>query len=85
MIYAVPRDIAMVPSTAFAITLAASYFLQIDSRQIKVLLLQDEMCSAVYAWEHVCQQPNGDITLDIIPHPSTGGGWTLDGSSSGAP
>jgi selenocysteine lyase/cysteine desulfurase len=66
----------MVPSTAFAITLAATNVLQNDSRQGKVLLLQDEMCSAVYAWERVCQQSHGNITLDIIPYPTADGGWT---------
>jgi selenocysteine lyase/cysteine desulfurase len=76
VINAVPRDIAIVPSTAFAITLAATNFLQNNSRQGKVLLLQDEMCSAVYAWEHVCQRSNGNVTLDIIPYPSSDGGWT---------
>jgi selenocysteine lyase/cysteine desulfurase len=75
LIQADPKDIAMMPSTAFAITLAATNVLRNNRREGKVFLLQDQMCSAVYAWENICEQSHG-ITLDIIPYPSTDGGWT---------
>ena len=60
------------PSTAFAITLAANNIIRNSTRQQeKVLLLQDQMCSAVYPWEQ-----NGAFALDILQYPTTQGGWT---------
>ena len=78
LIRADPSRIAMMPSTAFAITLAANNMFQntVFDRQGRILLLQDQMCSAVYPWEHVCQKSGGNISLDILPYPTTEGGWT---------
>lgn len=69
--------IAIMPSTAFAITLAANNVLRTTKqRRGKVLVLQDEMCSEVYAWQDVCERSNGRICLDIVPYPTNDGGWT---------
>lgn len=69
--------IAIMPSTAFAITLAANNVTR-NRNGGKVLLLQDQMCSAVYPWEQ--RQDVGDgtttLSLEILPYPTTSGGWT---------
>lgn len=68
-----PQRIAIMPSTAFAITLAENNIIRNSTAQKgKVLLLQDQMCSAVYPWE----QQDGAFVLDILPYPTTDGGWT---------
>jgi len=75
LIGAEPDRIAIMPSTAFAITLAANNIFRIattSGRQGKILLLQDQMCSAVYPWE----QDQPCFALDILPYPTTDGGWT---------
>jgi selenocysteine lyase/cysteine desulfurase len=66
------QRIAIMPSTAFAITLAANNIIRNSTKQQeKVLLLQDQMCSAVYPWEQ-----NGAFALSILQYPTTQGGWT---------
>ena len=70
-------DIAIMPSTAFAITLAAvdiQRTLIAGGKRGKILLLEDQMNSAVYAWQQVCADCE-DIHLDIVPYP-TCSGWT---------
>lgn len=66
-------DIAIHPSTAFAITMAAQniYRQQVCSSECKgrVLVLQDQMNSAVYPWQDICHLSNGQITLDIVQYP----------------
>jgi selenocysteine lyase/cysteine desulfurase len=77
-------DIAIMPSTAFAITLAARNIQRTvrlaSSKRTsgKILLLQDQYNSAVYPWQQIAEESNGAITLEIVPHitPSQEGGWT---------
>lgn len=90
-----PKDISLMPSTGFAITLAAknieSQLLLILANQQqqplsssssvesgKILLLQDQMCSAVYPWQDVCDRSNGKFALDIVPYPNPESSWTSD-------
>jgi len=40
----------------------------------KVLLLQDEMSSEVYAWQEITQEL--EIEFIIVPHPTSSQGWT---------
>jgi selenocysteine lyase/cysteine desulfurase len=72
-------DIAIMPSTAFAISLAARNIQKClpKNKKGRILIIQDQMCSAIYPWQELCEESNGDIELDIVPHPTTmGGGWT---------
>lgn len=79
--------IAIMPSTAFALTLAAHNLeAQLASRNRnnnnnnsggQILVLQDQMCSAVYPWQDVCDRSGGRLTLEIVPYPdSTTTTWT---------
>lgn len=70
------KDIAMMPSTAFAITLAATNLLSLSQQEGRVLVLQDQMCSAVYPWQYVCEESNGRWKLEIVPYPQAGQTWT---------
>ena len=77
MIDAKKSDIAVMPSTAFAVTLAAKNIQRtITKKTGRILILQDQMCSAIYPWQELCSESNGNITLEIIPHPTSDGGWT---------
>jgi selenocysteine lyase/cysteine desulfurase len=70
-------QIATMPSTAFAITLAARNIQRtLLKKKGRVLILQDQMCSAIYPWQEICEESDGDIELDVVPHPQTEGGWT---------
>jgi kynureninase len=83
-----PEEIAIVPSTAFAITMAAKNIQRLymeqqqkdrsyDGVRNKILLLQDQMCSAVYPWQHISDQTRAcgnPLSLQIVPQCS--GGWT---------
>lgn len=63
-------SIAIMPSTAFAVTLAAKNLEpQLLATGGKVLVLQDQMCSAVYPWQDVCDRSKGRLTLDVVPYP----------------
>jgi selenocysteine lyase/cysteine desulfurase len=65
--------IAITPSTAFSITLAAhnlSRQWEASSFVGKVLVLQDQMCSAVYPWQEICDSSNGRISLEVVPYPN---------------
>jgi selenocysteine lyase/cysteine desulfurase len=67
--------VATMPSTAFAITLAAENIKRTAIRPRKILVLQDQMCSAVYGFQNICDTTEG-FTLEIVPYPSSDGGWT---------
>ena len=79
--------IAMFPSTAFAITLAARNIARQQRDCVgRILLLQDQFDSAVYPWQQVCDESGGKLTLEIVGHPDEGdlddcgndvSGWTL--------
>ena len=78
--------IAIMPSTAFAITLAAQnldHQLQLSSHSSsngkekhKILVLQDQFCSAVYPWQQICGRSNGNTKLEIVPYPEEEETWT---------
>jgi selenocysteine lyase/cysteine desulfurase len=87
IIHASPKDIAIVPSTGFAMSLVAhNLFRNVSYRasrrskndgndppnKLKVLILQDEMASEVYAWQEFRDQ----IEFVIVPHPQSDSGWT---------
>lgn len=81
LIEAEATDIAIMPCTAFAITLAARNIQRtiLQSRGTgKILLLQDQFNSAVYPWQQICEESKGSVSLEIVPHPTVGqeGGWT---------
>ena len=67
--------IAIMPSTAFAITLAAEN-LKHTAKPGKILLLQDQYPSAVYPWQEVCQTSHGKFSLEVIPYPEKEETWT---------
>jgi selenocysteine lyase/cysteine desulfurase len=67
-------NIAIHPSTAFAVTMAAENILREHSqstttRKYKILLLQDEFYSAVYPWQNIVHRSNGQLQLEIVPYP----------------
>mmetsp|Transcript_706 Transcript_706/g.1685 ORF Transcript_706/g.1685 Transcript_706/m.1685 type:complete len:372 (+) Transcript_706:422-1537(+) len=75
------RRIAIFPSTAFAITLAARNIIDQRNKQSqdnlvgdggRILVLQDQFDSAVYPWQQVCDESKGEISLDIVGHPNDG-------------
>lgn len=79
MINADPSRIAIVPSTAFAITLAArNVFESISNKNGRIVVIQDQMCSAIYPWQDLISESSGNIILDIVQHPSKSGdeNWT---------
>jgi selenocysteine lyase/cysteine desulfurase len=76
LIEASSDTIAIMPSTAFAVTLAAKNLEQQLVGPGKILVLQDQMCSAVYPWQDVCDRSNGKLTLDIVPYPDNTTTWT---------
>jgi selenocysteine lyase/cysteine desulfurase len=57
-------NIAIVPSTGFALTLAAHNLKRVRERLKKVLIVQDEMSSEVYCWQEM-----EDVELVVVPHP----------------
>jgi selenocysteine lyase/cysteine desulfurase len=79
-------DIAIMPSTAFAVTLAAhNIFLDAaagrgDNKKQKgggrILVVQDQFDSAVYPWQEICHLSHGAISLDVVPYPSRNETWT---------
>ena len=44
----------------------------------RVVLLQDQFCSAVYPWQQLREESDGKIRLDIVPYPDIDDtdGWT---------
>ena len=85
--------IAMFPSTAFAITLAARNIAESQRKKNtpggRILVLMDQFDSAVYPWQQVCDESSGKLTLEIVGYPDDNGdlqqhdcednvsGWTL--------
>jgi selenocysteine lyase/cysteine desulfurase len=72
-----PFDIAIMPSTAFAITLAARNIQKTSSKKAgRIVVLQDQFNSAIYPWQEICKESHCAITLDIVPHPEPDCDWT---------
>jgi len=84
-------DIAIHPSTAFAITFAAeNIYAQWrrpsdnggnGNKRCNILVLEDQYPSAVYPWQRICHKSSGTLKLLIVPYPSSNsnnstGGWT---------
>lgn len=67
--------IATMPSTAFAITLAATNVQRTVTKGGTILILQDQMCSAVYGLQNLCDV-DSRFNLVILPYPTNEGGWT---------
>eukprot|EP00977_Amphora_coffeiformis_P015742 scaffold4707_cov164-Amphora_coffeaeformis.AAC.16 len=67
--------IAIMPSTAFAITLAAQNLKKL-AKSGKILLLQDQYPSAVYPFQDLCKTTQGKFSLDIVPYPKKNETWT---------
>ena len=71
-------DVTICPSTAFAITLAAHNLRRTGKIRpnSKILLIQDQMPSAVYPWQEICHFVEG-LELLVVPYPETKErGWT---------
>lgn len=71
--------IALMASTAFAITLAANNLkgsLLSQPEPGTILLIQDQFASAVYPWQTLCEESDGHISLEILPDPERGDTWT---------
>jgi selenocysteine lyase/cysteine desulfurase len=74
LICASADDVAIMPSTAFAMTLAANNLKRLRRKGGKIILLQDQMCSEVYAWQNIADSeweleivpPCGDLTLAVM-------------------
>jgi selenocysteine lyase/cysteine desulfurase len=97
-------EIAIMPSTAFAMTFAARNIQRLlevknattnfsasastttagtarTSTRNKILLLQDQMCSAVYPWQEIRDELGSSFALEIVPYPQSTSsnpctGWT---------
>ena len=67
--------IATMQSTAFAITLASQNIKRTISRGGSILVLQDQMCSAVYGLQNICDT-DSRFSLEVTPYPTGEGGWT---------
>jgi selenocysteine lyase/cysteine desulfurase len=68
--------IAIMPSTAYAITFAANNVAaQLLTTTGTILVLQDQYCSAIYPWQDVIAQSNGRLAFDIIPYPKETETW----------
>ena len=70
-------DISVMPSTAFAITLAAMNVCHDSTRAGgKILILQDQYPSAVYPWQDLCASATDKFALEIVPYPQEDETWT---------
>lgn len=69
--------IAIMPSTAYAITFAAKN-LEATQMLVKgsILVLQDQFCSAIYPWQDIIARSNGNLLFEIVPYPSEEETWT---------
>jgi selenocysteine lyase/cysteine desulfurase len=77
IVHASSDDIAIVPSTGFAMTIFANNIFRGSSGGVKkVLILQDEMSSEIYAWQQSQPFPNVQVDFLIVPHPTSEQGWT---------
>jgi selenocysteine lyase/cysteine desulfurase len=70
--------IAIMPSTAYAITFAAKNLeaTQVLSGGGKILILQDQFCSAIYPWQEIISNSNGNLSFEIVPYPNETETWT---------
>lgn len=64
LIHTEAKNIAIVPSTGFSMTLAAHNLKRLRNIK-KVLIVQDEMSSEIYCWQEM-----EDLELVIVPHPN---------------
>ncbi|GAX25548.1 hypothetical protein FisN_28Hh016 [Fistulifera solaris] len=71
LLHAAPSEIAIVPSTAFAMTLAARNIERLYPEGGKILILEDQFPSAVYPWQALCHGPcnNSKWSLEIVRYP----------------
>ena len=88
MIGAHPNDdsvesrIAMMPSTAYAMTFAARNLARTTKANLPVggsiLVLQDQFCSAIYPWQDIIAQNCNDsqFSLEVVPYPRDNETWT---------
>jgi selenocysteine lyase/cysteine desulfurase len=67
--------IAIMPSTAYAVTFAA-YNLAQKLTAGKILVVQDQFCSAIYPWQEVISRSNGKLSFEIVPYPNENETWT---------
>ena len=72
IIDATENDIAIVPSTAFAVTMAAHNLCRLGKipSKSKILLIQDQMPSAVYPWQELGSVVVG-LQLEVVPYPTS--------------
>lgn len=72
------RCIAIMPSTAYAITFAAKNLAatQLLTKGGKILVLQDQFCSAIYPWQEIIANSNGNLSFEIVPYPNETETWT---------
>ena len=82
--------IAVMPSTGFAVTLAARNIQRLlkekeeeeakeiddNLKKYRILVLQDQFDSAIYPWQQICKESNGKVRLEIIDKPTEYDGWT---------
>lgn len=70
--------IAIMPSTAYAITFAAKNLAatQILTEGGKILVLQDQFCSAIYPWQEIFSNSNGNLSFEIVQYPTEAETWT---------
>lgn len=90
LIGAAQSDVCIHPSTAFAITMAAENIFRrhVEDRSGatrkddatapgRIVVLEDQMCSAVYGWQDIVRRSKGSLVLDIVPFPSSDAeSWT---------
>ncbi|GAX29188.1 hypothetical protein FisN_28Lh016 [Fistulifera solaris] len=71
LVDAAPSEIAIVPSTAFAMTLAAKNIERLYPDGGKILILEDQFPSAVYPWQALCHNHsiNSKWSLEIVRYP----------------
>jgi selenocysteine lyase/cysteine desulfurase len=84
VIGATEADVCINPSTAFSITMAAENVFRRHmesgsgvrsegdgTEPGRIIVLEDQMCSAVYGWQDIVQRSKGTLRLDIVPFPSS--------------
>lgn len=67
LIGAAPEDIAIVASTALAMTLAATNIARTRSGGGKIVVVQDQMCSQVYPWQKLEKDDPTKFELVVVP------------------
>ena len=77
LIHADAADIAIMPSTAFCLSLAARNIERTIPSGGRILLLQDQFCSAVYPWQDLCDRSKDQKwQLEIVQYPTEESNWT---------